>query len=100
MTTEQEVRNVLDLAQRTGMDPYLALQRARLLWDDGKVLRIRTDTLRAAAQAVRDKPVSSYPHTATASAGQMRDFLIGFLHELADLQEVQRAKNEGGHKAV
>ena len=96
MTVEQEVRNVLDLAQRTGMDPYLALQRARLLWDEGKVLRIRTDTLRAAAQAIREKSISSYPHTATVSAGQMRDFLIGFLHELADIQEVQRAKNAEG----
>lgn len=90
--SEKKFREILAYSARSGSDPYLVLKKAGLLWDESILRKARTDTLRAAAQAIRERSVMTYPRDASRSAGDMRDHLISFLEELADLQEKDNGK--------
>lgn len=90
--TEQQVREVLQWCQGNGSDPYLALRKAGLLWDESRVTKTRMDTLAAAAQAIRQLTSRHLPHRATLSAGDMKEYLATYLDGLAKIQEQEHGK--------
>lgn len=90
--TEQQVREVLQWCQGNGSDPYLALRKAGLLWDETRVIRTRMETLQAAAQAIRQLTSRHLPHRATLSAGDMKEHLATYLDGLAKIQEQEHGK--------
>jgi len=85
--TEERFREVLKWCEQNGSDPYLVLRKAGLLWDEGRVIQVRMETLRAAAEAIKALSSRQLPHRAGLSAGDMKEHLVTYLGELAGIQE-------------
>lgn len=83
---DAQVLAILTRAAVTGSDPLVALNRKSLLRTRDSVVSCRRDTLNALADLVDDLSPSQYTHSASQSAGGMKQFLTDFIRDLARRQ--------------